>query len=349
VPYIWYVNFTELFAKLPTSSLQDWEAAARKQLKGKPLDSIDISMFDAEQRVPYAAGAKVSFEGGGSQGWIQFSSFIDSPSLSGAGILEALNGGAQGVEVNFRELIEISDQLSQVRFDYISLRINGLSPGQQQALIDLIPEEQRAAARIVIQLGEEGQLTDYQALVSAFGEVKFLLSPKLVVENLESLSLVFQELKSVLTPIEGGPQLEKFAAQVGLEVLLSSDYLKNITYLHAVRILFANAYHSFGLSEPLPRPHIYGRIVEQADQESHEIYLIDATAKAVAAISGGVDALTIKAFSGDDQQVAARRARNIQNVLSIEGLMGVPLNAVVGAAFFETAAKDLVSAIWPDS
>ncbi|MFK8058329.1 MAG: methylmalonyl-CoA mutase family protein [Saprospiraceae bacterium] len=343
------MNFTELFAKLPTSTLQDWETAARKQLKGKPLESIDISMLEGTVTTPFAIGTDTTTQGGGSQGWVQFSSFAASGEVSGAMLLEALNGGAQGLELSFSNLKRVSSELSELRFDFISLRINNLSIKNQAALIDLIPQDQRKGANLLVSLDNGVKAKDYKELVDVVGTVFFVLSPKLVVGEQASLQHVFDAAKEQFYSVEKSTELDSVMAALSVEIVLSSDYLKNIIFTHAVRLLFANLYHAYGVAEPLPRPYVFGRISHDGATDSHENYLIDATARAVAGISGGLDALTIEAYPESDQLLAARRSRNIQNVLAIEGLLGMPLNAVAGAAFFEAAAKELVLSVWPHS
>ncbi len=342
------MNFTELFAKLPTSSFQDWEAAARAQLKGKPLESINISLGDGSEVAPYAIGNGAGIVGGGSQGWFQFSSFSSDIDVSADLLLDALNGGAQGLEISFQDFAKIAPQLNEVRFDFISLKINNLKPNDQDELITMIPASQRKGAKLLVALFDGGNITDYQRIVDEFSEVIFLLSPKLHIGDLQSLRLVFEGMKSQLSADDSLRFLASDKVALGCEVMLSADYTSNITYIHALRLLFANTFNSFGMEQPLPRPYLFGRIVPEKEVESHEVYLIDATAKAVAGISGGIDALTIEAYPSTDVLVAARRVRNIQNVLAIEGLLGIPLSAVKGAAYFEATAKALMSSVWPD-
>lgn len=343
------MNFTELFSKLPTSTLQDWETAARKQLKGKPLESINVSYIEGVETAPFVAGTQTTSVGGGSQGWVQFSSFTADSEISGALLLEALNGGAQGIALSFQDLARISTELSEVRFDFISLKVNGLTIAHQERLVDLIPVAQHSQACVIVELAEDLQPADFKVLVDKIGDVKFLLSPKLEVGVATSFSAVKSAVKSVLSACETEEELLSTMSRLGVELVLSSDYLQNIIYSHALRLLFANMYHAFGAPEPLNRPYLFGRISPRAEEKSHETYLIDATARAVAGISGGLDALSISPYPDSDQFLAARRSRNIQNVLAIEGLLGLPLTAVAGAAFFEKAALDLVSSVWSDS
>jgi len=342
------VNFTELFDKLPTSTLQDWETAARKQLKGKSLDSIHVRQSTGDHVAPYAIGSEPSILEGGSQDWIPFSSFLNTDQLSGADLLGALSEGSQGLELSFQSLKDISTEIQEVRFDFISLKVNGLNIEDQAELIGLIPEKQRTNSQLLLPIDSEVHLSDYELVGSDLGAVNFLLSPKLAVGSQESFSLVFDGLKKFFSTEGNIRLLASSRLSVGLEVLLSSNYLDNIIFTHALRLLFSNVMHSFGLSEPLPRPFLYGTICPTEDTASHEAYLINATAQAVAGVSGGLDALSIAAYSETDRHIASRRVRNIQNVLMIEGLLGLPVNAIKGAAYFESAAKDLVLSVWPD-
>ncbi len=342
------MNFTELFDNLPASSFEDWETAARAQLKGKPLDSINISLGGGATTAPYAIGTETSLTGGSSQGWVQFATFSNEVSVSADLLLEALNGGAQGIDISFRELAQIERRLKDIRFDFISLKLHHFEPNDIGRLLELVPEDQRSGSKLVIALGQEVKAAEYQELVEIFGEVSFLLAPKLEVGDAMSLNSVFSSIKNELSRDKNLDFFTDKKVSLGIEIALSSDYLSNISFIRAAHLLFANSFNSFGFKQPLPRPYLYGKISPTIEGASHETYLIDATARAVAGISGGLDGLAIEAFPDADVLVASRRARNIQNVLAIEGLLGMPLNAVQGAAFFESTAKDLVSAVWSD-
>jgi len=252
------------------------------------------------------------------------------------------------LEISFQSLVGIAGHLKDIRFDFITLKLNQFSPSDQNEFVALIPEGQRSGVKLVIQLQKGVKAIEYQSIVCEFDEVSFLLSPKLQAGELDSFNVVLEGIKYQLSQDESMDFFTSYKVSLGVDIILASDYLINISYVHAVSLLFANMFNSFGFSQPLPRPYLYGRIVPEQDVESHEIYLIDATAKAVAGISGGLSALTIEAYPDADILVASRRARNIQNVLAIEGLLGIPLNALHGAAFFESTAKDLISSIWPD-
>ena len=130
-----------------------------------------------------------------------------------------------------------------------------------------------------------------------------------------------------------------------LEVLIPSDYLQAVALLGAIDLLWANTHAAaFARAEPVPPLYLHAAVRPTRVTPTPEAYLVDATVRAVAAVSAGVDALSVAPFSEAPEH--RRQARNLSHLLQLEAGMGGGEDALAGAAWFGEAALAIARAAW---
>ena len=338
------MTFDEFLAALPTSDHDDWRAAAERQLRGRPLGSIDFALAPGLAVPPYASADGSAPRRGGLPARSTWTIMSDLPEGVVAGdesaLLRELEWGAQGFAL---QAPPSGAAARGVRFDYLTTAVPS---GKVEALARVVPSEQRAGARVWVsgtpaELGEalRAARRDFPGAQAVLQLAGSTADPAQLLAGAVADATAHLDAEARAGGREG---LEPPTLAFGL----GASYPRTVVALHALDVWWAQNASRWGIAaEAAP----LGRWVAIAPEPgtSHEDYLIDASARAVAAASAGVDAMTVRPFGDPRDATARRRALNLQHVLAIEGGFQHAAGATVGSAFVEQAAHRLLEHALP--
>jgi methylmalonyl-CoA mutase len=144
-----------------------------------------------------------------------------------------------------------------------------------------------------------------------------------------------------LAPAEAAPQLL-------FRLAIDANYGIGIAKLRAARRLWARVQEALGLS---PQPMQLHAVTSARMLTRYDAWvnMLRGTAACFAAATGGVDAITVRAFNESfsvPEELGRRIARNTQIMAMEESGLGRIADPSGGAWFTETLAEDLAAAAW---
>ena len=325
-------DFDTLLAGMPRYGAPEWRAAALRELRGAALESIAVELDEGLAVSPYAVptpGRPVEFPPG--RGLV-LADLHEAAELAEADLLTELEGGAQGLW-----LPEDSGTLNPVdgiRFDYLTT----VFPGAATAL-RCVPEPQRQGAGVWVPSNPERAAATLTRLQRDFpgGAVVFELDSRG-----GPIHVVRAGMQVLRTALAVAPDPRALADGAILRLPLRREYPLSLVELQAIKLAWRKVLLEVGVSEPLPPPRLWGTVPASADGQTAEDSLIDASTRAVAAMTAGVEALSVAAYPGIDPVAARRRARNVAVVLQIEAGLAQGADVLAGAAWVERAATEVL-------
>ena len=327
VRYFAVVTFAELLARQPTADIASWRSLAEQQLRGKPLSSIDVQL-DRLTLAPYAAsaGATKAAQLHGTAAW---HIVADARALTvDVSPLDLLKWGAQGLLLDTAELGHMESAAQEIKFDYLQTYVMGSADRFAATLAPSVTSGAKFwATRVDDHAGANQLLVLGDDQLSAAGFAAWIER---------------RLLPAVANTQTGASNMAH--KQIAVCLPIGVDYSTTLVHVRSLRVLFANVCHAFNLPTPLPRLHVLALIDARDTEQSAEQFLIDAAARAVAAITAGIDGVCVVPFDGSDVQ--ARRALNLQHVLALEGGFDLASDAVSGAAWVQSAVAEFSQAIW---
>lgn len=342
------MNFETLLKSLPQTGIEDWRKAATKQLRGEAIESINVLIANELEVEPYAShSSKQITSVGGHYGWTILSDLSALNTLHVDTVMEQLEGGAQGVFVGDGAFSLSAEELTEIRFDFLKVVV---ASKQTKEAIDwlssVIPHAHRAEAEVYVSSKSEHA---WQVLSSLMEQQ---LNGNVLIEALSPsdenrLSQLAEEIKNALVSAATENDVQVLSQHLAISWPVAADYVQTLVELRAIRLLFANCCLACGVPQPLPSLKIIGKISSEQGQ-THEAYLIDASTRAVAAVSAGVEGLVISPYPDGDPTINSRRVRNMQHVLAIESGFEHVADPLQGAAFVEKCSTMLAEKVWND-
>ena len=128
---------------------------------------------------------------------------------------------------------------------------------------------------------------------------------------------------------------------------ISGNYFLEIAKLRAAKLLWANIASQLNMSQTFPiLLHGKTSMYNKSTQDNHT-NIIRTTIEAMAAISGGCDALTIYPYDYPTSSAqGVRIAKNIHHILREEAFFDQCLNAASGAYYIEELTHQLANSAW---
>ena len=340
------MTFEELLGGLPRQTHEEWAARAEKEWRGRPsaafAKTLGLDGGGAEVAVgPFAATseARHAISRPARATWVPLSDLrVLGDALTPEDALSELEGGAQGLCLDAGQLPRLAGSGEVIRYDYLTLEIHGVDLRTRATLLDVVPEGQRAGVRLCLRerVGDEGS---WRSEALAFPKARRVYQPPPAGNAVDYCSGVLRELEAP----RGKPALRGHGNLTGgLALPLPSDYLDALTVLGAVDLLWANvcALHEVA-TDPL---YLSAHVAPSDATETPEAYLIDASVRALAAVSAGVDALVITPSSSSVEH--RRQARNLQQLMLLEAGLAQRPDVLTGAAWFEEAIIAVAQAAW---
>ena len=137
---------------------------------------------------------------------------------------------------------------------------------------------------------------------------------------------------------------------VFFSLAVGTNYFVEIAKLRALRLLWANVMHAWGVGEwQMPYLDAHFALGDQLE-DAHQ-NMIRATTQAMSAVIGGADRLTVLPsddFTAQSSGFARRVARNVQHILKMESHLDWVADPVAGSYFVEDLTVKLAGAAWKE-
>ncbi len=354
------MSFEDLLAKFATQSQEQWLQLARKEWRGRNPEDFAIHFADAEEASaktqslsPYYATQlqtrdiehdHVDGESDSSQpvGWNCLSDLsqtaqdqADSTQLLDL-ILQELEGGAQGFVLEAERLLSLADVDHAIRFDFLQVHLVGDTSAILDGLSSLIPIDQSADVQLYVPVAA-GRGEEAVRLLARFPSLRWVLEL-----NGHSAVELVADLRRQLSELLASGQSEKLhllLPRLAIRYPAPVDYLSGVALPGAMRQICIGLLN-VGIASDHSILPTFTASIQPKSFDLPEQYLIDATVRVTAAVSGGVDATIVGPFGKTARD--RRQARNLQQVLSLESGLAQAKQAVSGASFFEQAIDVLV-------
>jgi methylmalonyl-CoA mutase len=141
-----------------------------------------------------------------------------------------------------------------------------------------------------------------------------------------------------------GLALEAITERATVALSVGQDLFVEIAKLRAMRRVLARALDACGVSaRPRLATRTARRMIAGIDRDTN---LVRTTLAASAALIGGADAVAIASHSGERPELAARLARNVPLVLTLEAHLAPPTDPARGSYYVEALTADLARRAW---
>lgn len=360
----------------PPTDKADWIDRAEKELKGRELADLDTEVNERIRLSPLYTAEEVSPRPplDRDAGW-QVGAYVHS------GGNREINESALGsLELGAEALLfrlhrqpsaeEVGEILKDIRLDYISLHCALRYPGQEPA--ELFRDVVRYLRREGYDLSQIRGSVDFDPLLdwseppfpplikllgfvrrwmprfrvlqvnaAGFNNGPFSADMELALAIAKGAEYLQQLKERGVEPAMVVPHLQ-FAFTVG------TSYYVDIAKLRALRILWANVLHSFGI-EGGASVQIAAHTDTTMLTDDRDRNLLCLTTQALAAVTGGADQLFLAPAEGPDQRstpFGQRMALNIQHLLKLEAGLDQYADPAAGSFYLETLTEKLVESAW---
>jgi|GEM_PF-2872906 len=342
------------FSEFRKQGYSEWVKAAEKALKGKPLDSLIWKVDDAINMDPIhtadqprpAGNTSISRE---DNRWLIGESFDGSSAPTANDLLlKALQGGLDSPLLF--DVRNFEACLNQVRLDFLFpifrdsewisyrkyLRFSGFDP-------------KKLSGGFIIYEAGYGDLDLYDVMqplleicivLPRFYHTTMTISidsfdiGESMGRSLDNLSgVIYQMLYQGINP------------RIICEVECDGDFVKNVATIRALRKQVHLICKSYGIENDSVMIDAYA--YESA--QDAQLAMIGATAKAVSAVSAGVDRLTIACESMNvqlDEETNRRMARNVHHLMMMESGLDKIADPLCGSYTIETLTEKIAERSW---
>ena len=351
------MTFAELLAKYDPQSQVEWQRQASQEWRGRPVEDFLLQFGAAPagaastaQVLPFYAtttpGQPAPAEAPDDvRAWTIFSHSTAAKAAAAlqgetlaAHLLQELDFGAQGLCLTVDQLQSLQGYASAIRFDFLSLYITDQPDRVSAVLQELVPAGQAAGLNLYLPW-QISTTSKYNELIESFPQVHLVIdlgNVDLSIGCVEAADIIAQALESNIAqpqPIASPKFVIRYSPP--------ADYLFGVALPGALRDLYHLAHKKIN-SSAAHSPEIFAHVQsDAATGQTAEAYLIDATVRLTAALSGGIDAAAVAPF-GDSVRYR-REALNLQHVLALEsGLAGMP-HPTTGSPFFAAVREALLA------
>ena len=335
-------------------SYADWTISAEKALKGKPLNSLNWKVDDIINIQPiYTADqtppSNVNSADKKDNRWLIGESFDGSdPTHANDLLLQALQGG-----LDSPLLFDVTDYkriLDQVRLDFLFPIFRDSDLGD---FLSFVKEAYPDLSAL------KGGFITYEA---GFGQIDISSSAIAISSIAQSLPHYYHSMVNIsIDASDIGKSMGKGIYQLSemifqmmnrdippriiCEVECDGDFLKNVATLRALKQQILQLCDSYQIANDSILIDAYA--YESAPDM--QLAMIGASAKAVSAVSAGVDRLTIAGETMDvqlDESTNRRMARNIHHLMMMESGLDKTTDPIAGSYSIETLTNKIAERSW---
>ena len=335
----------------PAQKLEDWISQATRDLKGKPLDTLEWEIEPGLISSAYLTSAETtSFptkpHGDAPNAWRIASGITIAETSSGHDdIMRALEGGVSELQLTVPSGFTAWEQLLEgVYLDMVAFRIVGGGDASAEALLDFAKAQGKAAD---FEAYFDGATVD----CSSYPRVRNLAAASADESLVAQLAQALFQSKNLLEgALAQGASIDDASAKVHWMLPVGSLYFPELAKCRAARALYAKLIHVYapehGCTALLslsafcdPEPDSKG------EQHSN---LVRCTSAGLSAVAGGVDSLALAPFDKehDSPEFARMLSRNIQHVLWQESHLAEVGDPAKGSHYIEHLTNGLCSLAW---
>ncbi len=354
----------QLFQAFEASSKEDWLAKIAKELKGKPLTSLDWEIQDNWTISPFNRkdnSTNIFTANQLDNNW-QISESIEVTDAKQANqqILVALMAGVEAPCFKVKSSITLEDLnilTKDIEFEYITthFQLNSNPIDLIKTFVTLLESRQkntseiRAVFHIPASLKAEKyvQIFDY---LHHHQLQQFRLAFKF--SGYSNTSNTIQELTEI---INGGKDIldisistDMINQHLCLDISVGTSFFVAIAKIRALKVLWANLSKAFD-GTPTLLPQIHVATAKEDYTEDQNYNMIRATTQALSAVIAGIDYLTVTPSDALTQKADAfsyRIARNVQHLLKHESHLQKVVDPAHGSYYVERLTHDLMEKVW---
>lgn len=374
----------EAMGALRTPTRQDWEAAATKALKDRPLASLTRADRDGLAVRPLYAGddavtpvfAPRASDADGRAWDLRTLVESDSPAEANEMVLADLNGGAASVVLKGAILADpdpLGAALKDVALELAPVGLDAGIDGPDAANALAVAAKGAPRAKLMFHMdplsafaeagGAPRPIAEHLTLAAntaarhagAYPEATFFMASGRVAH--EAGGTAAQELGFAAASalalmkagVDAGLSVDQAARGTWLGVSVDSEYFDALAKVRALRLIWAGLTAPLGLDVPSRiEARSSRRMLSRRDPWPN---LLRLTAAGFAGAVGGAEAVVLDGFTraaGLPDAFARRQARNTQLVLMEEAHLGRVDDPAAGSWFLDARTNDLAQAGWAE-
>ncbi|MGB0888353.1 MAG: methylmalonyl-CoA mutase family protein, partial [Vicingaceae bacterium] len=334
-----------LFKDFEKVSQEDWIDKINTDLKGK--DYQETLVWESDEGIavqPFYNDTNnlVNTPLKSNTGWkIRERVIIDDISTANKNALQALKGGANSIlfigEINSQ--VEMDALLKDIQVDIIELHFYNSNPKRTSEFISL--NEGSISYDTFDKIDELADLTNSKNKFKTI-TVKSDITNSIIEELAESLSkgVTYLDLLS-----DNGIDAATIASKMQFSFGISSNYFFEIAKLRAARTLWNFILQQYKVENLEMIIHSETSIKENSTEDvNYEI--LRNTTKAMSAILGGCDSLTVLPHDVEKLSFSNRIARNVQHILKEEAFFDKVQNPADGSYYIEHLTEEIANKAW---
>lgn len=357
-------NKDNLFDSFDAVSKTEWLEKVTKDLKGKPLESLQwqfaedlqLSPFnhaDDFERRPTNLSTKTNND------WLIGETFtVDDLKETNKNLLQALRLGANAPVLEIDRLLSVDelDQLFEaVQFEYITTHLK-IAPSFQLELLknfhQLITSRQTDGKLVLGSInGDKSTVFELLSFVSEFlPQFKVLEISTDQLDPVDSLTdLIVKGKECIATLREKEIKVDLINKHCQFQVELGTTYFIEIARIRALKLLWQNILHAYEANH-IKAISITSTLLTQSLSDEANTNMIKATTQAMSAVIAGVDTLIVLPADIKDKKegtdFSRRIARNVQHLLKMESYLDQVSDPAAGSYYIENLTTVLAEKAW---
>jgi methylmalonyl-CoA mutase len=360
----------------PPVSKAEWLERITKDLKDKSLSDLYWSLPEGIRVDPFGHaddfGEPIQAVFDGPLQWeICESVTIADPVLANRQILEALEGGVEGLALNWT-FVPDADALAAVFegvfMDFVGLHFEGAVVGNPAFFLSQVALLTKQKGQNVNALNgtiaydpAQHENPDWRYLIDFLDYVRSEwpnfrgIQIKSELQGADTVSELKQLLQAgnfyVEKMTQRGADAAKVAAQMHFEITVGKSYFLEMAKIRAFKLLWANVLKAWGVSPSYPQVSAVFKPGVYAD----DLYtnMIRATTMAMSSVLGGADRLTVLPYDAGRETHSSypvafgrRIARNVQHLLKMETYLTEATDPMAGSYYLEKLTQQLCDKAW---
>lgn len=373
---------SKLFSEFSSATKADWLQKVEKDLKGKPIDSLNWDLEEGVRLSPFFHGedlegapAPITHGQKNTNNW-EIGEYVAVEKIeeANARALEALNGGAEAlgfqlyhpldanrlaallqdidmrmISTNFGEMYVDKDPAALLELVLDLIQRKNYDPAKMEGSIDFdpildwsTPPIQQAAAT----LKKAAEVLPKFKVLQINGTYYHAGDQ----ESSRELALITAKFSAYLSQIGAeGLDADTIIERMQVSLSLSTNYFVEIAKLRALKILLANVSKNYGSKEHFV-PQIVAHLAKESQTDNPNTNMIQAATQAMSAVIGGVDRLYILPANAYTKEpgtpFTSRIARNVQHLLKMESFLDKVSDPAAGSYYIEKLTTLLAERAW---